>query len=184
MQPAQTGYEIIQRCFSNQECNELLTTLASVSRSRAGARHLMANTAVAAVANDPRLIDLVRPWLGNDAIPFRATLFEKSFETNWLISWRQDTPCHWPNSSISPVWGPWSVKAGVNYAHAPASVLTRVIALRLHLDQSAEENGPLRVIPGSYRAGVLSDKSVMELVSAAGYIIAAWSKVALLRCGR
>jgi ectoine hydroxylase-related dioxygenase (phytanoyl-CoA dioxygenase family) len=148
----------------------LLTVLASVLRSRAGARHLMANTAVAAVANDPRLINLARRWLGSDAIPFRATLFEKSSETNWLIPWHQDTALPLTRQFDLAGGGPWSVKAGVNYAHAPARVLARVIALRLHLDHSTEDNGPLRVVPGTHRAGVLSDESVMESVSTKGYI--------------
>jgi len=34
------------------------------------------------------------------------------------------------------VAGPWSVKAGVLYGHAPASVREAVIALRVHLDDS------------------------------------------------
>jgi ectoine hydroxylase-related dioxygenase (phytanoyl-CoA dioxygenase family) len=36
----------------------------------------------------------------------------------------------------------------------------RVVALRLHLDHSTEVNGPLRVLPGSHRLGVLSDEDV------------------------
>jgi ectoine hydroxylase-related dioxygenase (phytanoyl-CoA dioxygenase family) len=34
----------------------------------------------------------------------------------------------------------------------------------VHLDDSTEQNGPLRVIPGSHLQGVLSDEEVMELV--------------------
>jgi len=61
-------------------------------------------------------------------------------------------------------WGPWSTKEGVIYAHAPAGALERIVALRLHLDNSDQENGPLRVIPGSHRQGVLSDKQVGNIV--------------------
>ena len=62
-------------------------------------------------------------------------------------------------------WGPWSEKAGVVYAHAPASALSRVIALRVHLDESTSENGPLRVIPGSHMNGVLTDDAVAEIAA-------------------
>jgi ectoine hydroxylase-related dioxygenase (phytanoyl-CoA dioxygenase family) len=67
-------------------------------------------------------------------------------------------------------WGPWSEKAGVTYAHAPAWALSRVIALRVHLDASAADNGPLRVVPGSHLGGVLSDRTVMEFVSTNDYV--------------
>src|SRR5262249_4143220 len=54
---------------------------------------------------------------------------------------------------------------GVIYAHAPASALKRVVALRIHLDDSTSRNGPLRVIPGSHRNGVLSDSAIQEVVA-------------------
>jgi hypothetical protein len=45
----------------------------------------MANPAVAALAADSGLIAMAREMIGKDATPFRATLFEKSIRTNWLI---------------------------------------------------------------------------------------------------
>jgi ectoine hydroxylase-related dioxygenase (phytanoyl-CoA dioxygenase family) len=60
----------------------------------------------------------------------------------------------------SPEWAPWSRKARVHYAHAPAWALARVIALRLHLDDSCTDNGPLRVIPRSHTQGVLTDEQI------------------------
>jgi len=56
------------------------------------------------------------------------------------------------------------VKDGVLYSHAPASALSRLVALRVHLDPSEHTNGPLRVVPGSHRLGVLSDDAISELV--------------------
>src|SRR5262249_26133180 len=158
------GYEIRPACLSQAECDSILHSLrnASPSGTRAGIRHLMANSTVATLANDERLISLASSWLASDAIPFRATLFEKSSDTNWLIPWHQDTALPLTYRRDMPGWGPWSDKAGIHYAHAPASALERVIALRVHLDASDVDNGPLRVIPGSHREGVLSDRRVLE----------------------
>jgi hypothetical protein len=36
-------------------------------------------------------MQLAGMWLGGSAIPFRATLFEKTPGANWLIPWHQDT---------------------------------------------------------------------------------------------
>jgi ectoine hydroxylase-related dioxygenase (phytanoyl-CoA dioxygenase family) len=49
------------------------------------------------------------------------------------------------------------------YAHAPAWALKRVLALRVHLDDSSLDNGPLRVISGSHALGLLSDDEVFEI---------------------
>jgi ectoine hydroxylase-related dioxygenase (phytanoyl-CoA dioxygenase family) len=64
------------------------------------------------------------------------------------------------NESVG--WGPWSVKQGVVYAHAPAPALEKVLALRIHLDDSTLENGPLRILPGTHEMGVLSDDSIQQ----------------------
>jgi ectoine hydroxylase-related dioxygenase (phytanoyl-CoA dioxygenase family) len=55
------------------------------------------------------------------------------------------------------------MKDGLLYAHAPASALDRILALRVHLDAATVANGPLCVIPGSHRAGVLNSKAVFEI---------------------
>src|SRR6266850_7656744 len=93
MQMVDSGYDITPACLTMYDCDNIAESLSAevVRRSRAGARHLMANPVVAALANSDRLIELAREWLGGGAIPFRATLFEKSVRTNWLIPWHQDT---------------------------------------------------------------------------------------------
>jgi hypothetical protein len=38
-----------------------------------------------------------------------------------------------------------------------------VLALRIHLDDSTLENGPLRILPRTHNTGVLGDDSIHEL---------------------
>lgn len=159
------GFWIGEDLLSQQECDSLVESLSEnrEARGRAGARHLMGLPAVAEVANDPRLLGIARRTLGEEAVPYRATLFEKSGRANWLVVWHQDTALPLASRFDSPEWGPWSEKAGRLYAHAPAWALSRVLALRVHLDASTAGNGPLRVIPGSHAAGVLSDEEVFSV---------------------
>ncbi len=161
------GYAIVPDCLKQDECDALLAALAPLPRTRAGVRHLLtASPAAATVASDARLLRLAAAWLGVPApIPFRATLFEKTGEANWLIQWHQDTALPLAARFDSPDWGPWSEKAGALYAHAPAWALERVIALRVHLDGSTASNGPLRVLPGTHRDGVLTDAQVAACAS-------------------
>ncbi len=136
---------------------------AELPRSRAGLRHAMKLPAVASVAQDPRLMEVACATLGAEAFPFRATLFDKSPTANWLVVWHQDTALPLQERREIPGWGPWSVKEGVNYAHAPASALSHVLALRVHLDDSTVENGPLRVLPRTHTLGVLTDEPLHDL---------------------
>lgn len=122
----------------------------------------MSHPDVRSIACRPELLDLAREWVGPAAVPYRATLFHKSGARNWLVVWHQDTTLPLASRCDSPEWGPWSVKDGVAYAHAPTWALRNIVALRVHLDDSTDENGPLRVIPGSHREGVLSDDQVFR----------------------
>ena len=47
---------------------------------------------------------------------------------------------------------------------ARADALGGVVVLRIHLDDCGSDNGPLRVISGSRRSGVLNDDAVLEYV--------------------
>jgi ectoine hydroxylase-related dioxygenase (phytanoyl-CoA dioxygenase family) len=122
----------------------------------------MRHPIVRRIALDPRLVGLACRFLGPSAMPFRATLFDKSPHHNWLVVWHQDTALPLRERRDVSGWGPWSAKSGISYAHAPAAVLSRVIALRLHLDDSRSDNGPLRVLPGTHTYGVMSDNEVAQ----------------------
>ena len=115
MQIADSGYSIERSVFSDAECDSLIGALAEapVQRSRAGVRHLMANAVVSALAADRRLLAIVEKEIGAPAIPFRATLFDKSWQANWLVAWHQDTAVPLASRFDSPGWGPWSEKAGI-----------------------------------------------------------------------
>lgn len=162
---AARGFAVIENVLSTAECDGLLDVLQSLPfpAGRAGMRHLMRVPEIAAAARNPRLLAIAGETLGPTAIPYKATLFEKNPNANWSIVWHQDTALPLETTFEHPEWGPWSRKDGLVYAHAPAWALARVVALRLHLDAATDANGPLRVIAGSHREGVLSDDAVFEL---------------------
>ena len=132
-------------------------------RSKAGLRHAMQLAIVRYISGFPTVKEIARKVLGPRAYPFRATLFDKSLASNWLVVWRQDTALPLQRRIDTPGWGPWSTKAGILYAHAPGQVLSQILALRIHLDDSTAENGPLRVLPGTHKLGLLSDDRISEL---------------------
>jgi Phytanoyl-CoA dioxygenase (PhyH) len=177
------GYGIVEGVFSGAELAPVVAALDGhvTTRSRAGARHVLALPEIRALAGDPRLMDLAARFVGS-AQPFRATLFDKSASANWLVAWHQDTALPMRAQADAAGWGPWSTKAGILYAHAPASALERVVALRVSLDPSTDANGPLRVLPGTHVHGLLDDAAVERLareVSAIGCTVGAGGVVAM-----
>ena len=96
-------------------------------------------------------------------MPFKATLFDKSPQSNWLVAWHQDLALPIRSRVDAPGWGPWTDKGGRLYAIAPAEALRKVVALRVHVDDSSAENGPLRVLPGTHRLGRLTEERIAAL---------------------
>jgi ectoine hydroxylase-related dioxygenase (phytanoyl-CoA dioxygenase family) len=159
------GFEIAPAVLASSDIALITNALERevLDRARAAARHLMRHSAVQELAHDPRLMTIAARFVGDAAVPFRATLFDKSSINNWLVVWHQDTALPLRERREIPGWGPWSVKAGITYAHAPASALSRVVALRVHIDDSRVDNGPLRVLPGTHTLGVLPDAELARL---------------------
>lgn len=158
------GFAVLPGLFSAEWIDGLQEGIARLSpiRTRAGVRHALRLGPVDSLARHPLLKELSCAVLGTDAFPFRATLFDKSPGANWLVVWHQDTALPLRERVELPGWEPWSIKDGIDYAHAPASALSQVLALRVQLDDSVRETGPLRVLPATHTLGILSDDEIHD----------------------
>jgi len=159
------GYAILPHVVSLDSIDRIADEISrsAAQRGRAGVRHAMHLALVAKVASSSEIMTLACQVLGPQAYPFRATIFDKSPDANWLVVWHQDTALPLQNRLQTPGWGPWSTKEGISYPHAPAVVLSQVLALRIHLNDSTSDNGPLKVLPGTHRLGVLDDDRIHQL---------------------
>jgi len=160
------GFAIIPDVISREEVTAILTALEREIRShRAGFRNMLACDAVRRFVSDSRLLGIAKAVLGDRAFPFRATLFEKSQNANWIVTWHQDKALPMKRRQEKTGWGPWSQKAGVIYALAPASAMDQILALRVHFDESSHDNGPLRVLAKTHEMGVLAGDTIDALAA-------------------
>jgi ectoine hydroxylase-related dioxygenase (phytanoyl-CoA dioxygenase family) len=169
MHTSDTGFSIVESVFERRKMQRVSQALetADLPRTTAGIRNVLCVPAVRALAAHPSLVTLAARFIGNQPIPFRATLFDKSVMSNWLVAWHQDTALPIHRRVPDSTWGPWSVKGGVVHAIAPASALATVVALRVHLDDSTLGNGPLRVLPGTHTGGVLCHDEIEKMAAVA-----------------
>lgn len=119
----------------------------------------------------PVLVDFVCAVLGNNAGLVRGLLFDKPPEQTWAVPWHKDRSIViQPPSRLSDRYSPPRRKAGLWHCEPPESVLERMLSLRIHLDPSTIENGPLSVIAGSHRPGMAGD--VVCLTAERGDVLA------------
>lgn len=97
------------------------------------------------------------------ARPSKLTIFDKTPYANWKVPWHQDLTISVQERRDVPGFGPWTIKDGVPNVQPPVSVLEQVIAVRVHLDDTPEENGALRVLPGTHKLDRLSERQIAAL---------------------
>lgn len=106
--------------------------------------------------------------VGADALLVRSLFFDKIAAANWNVPWHQDRTITVRSRIETAGFGPWTIKAGMPHVQPPDSVLEEMISLRIHLDDTDESSGALKVIPGSHRFGRLSPVRVKELTESPG----------------
>jgi ectoine hydroxylase-related dioxygenase (phytanoyl-CoA dioxygenase family) len=165
------GFLVVEAVLTRGTIEQVLAEIAQVEPP-VGARprdHLYAlrqlmerSASVRELAASDAVRSLVEPILGSDAFPVQAIFFDKPPQANWKVPWHQDLTIPVREWIDVPGFGPWSVKAGVPHVQPPVDLLERMLIVRLHLDASTEENGPLRVIPGSHRHGRLPHSEIQH----------------------
>lgn len=105
---------------------------------------------------------IVESALGADAFLVGGLYFDKYPDANWKVPWHQDATITVREKADVTGFGPWTMKAGIQHVQAPPFVLYDLLTIRLHLDGCEEEQGALRVIPGSHNFGRLPTDSISQ----------------------
>jgi ectoine hydroxylase-related dioxygenase (phytanoyl-CoA dioxygenase family) len=131
------------------------------TNSRAGLRNLLAGQpAVRTAVRSPSIRRAVEAVLGPRCFAVRAILFDKTPEANWKVTWHQDLTIAVHQRRCVAGFTAWSEKEGVVHVQPPVTVLERMLAVRVHLDDCGPDSGPLRVLPGSHREGRLDAAAI------------------------
>ncbi|MBC8010759.1 MAG: phytanoyl-CoA dioxygenase family protein [Burkholderiales bacterium] len=137
----------------------------------AGTRCLLDLPAVREVAERMRETLIANGVLPRGAVAIQAIAFDKNPAANWKVTWHQDVMFPFSRAVTAPGYDLPSRKADVDYARPPRAVLEALLAVRLHIDDCDETNGPLRVAPGSHREGILRSTEIAGRVAAHGEVV-------------
>ncbi|MBF5042162.1 phytanoyl-CoA dioxygenase family protein [Aggregicoccus sp. 17bor-14] len=165
---AQEGFALVPSAISPETLADLCTALAEPlhddDRRRGGQRDVLDRVPeVQSLASSEPVRRLAEAVLGSGCFTVRALFFDKTPRANWKVPWHQDLTIAVRERREVAGFGPWTTKAGATHCHAPRELLERMLSLRIHLDDCAADNGPLRVIAGSHRAGILSATQIDAL---------------------
>ncbi len=152
------GFAIVPNCLSGQA----LKNLASLLSTNHSQRNLLRIPIVRELASSNPVRQAISTILGKECFAVRGIMFNKTPASNWKVVWHQDRTIAVRERKIMLGFAPWPIKAGVAHVQPPASVMAGMLSIRLHLDESRESNGPLRVIPGSHLDGCLTAEEIAK----------------------
>jgi len=98
-----------------------------------------------------------------EAFLVKAIYFDKPPRANWVVPWHQDIPINVKERVETEGYSKWVFRQGIHSVTPSPEINQSTFTIRIHLDDTVEENGALQVIPGSQKKR-FSEKEVRLLI--------------------
>lgn len=155
------GYEIIAGVFTFEEVQQMIDKLRDFGQQDSplfrrsnglfAIRQFLKQfpDLLPLVFND-QLKRIIHDLFGDDYFAVKSIYFDKPGESNWFVAYHQDLTISVDRKADISGYGPWTVKHNQFAVQPPLCTLQDNFTVRIHLDDTDEGNGALRVIPGSH----------------------------------
>lgn len=158
------GFAVVNKFYSDKEVIQLIDiieradTSASTFRKTAqlfAIRQFLKEVPLSAqIIFNKKLKDLISLLFGNDFFVVKSIYFDKPPASNWFVSYHQDLTISVNNKIELKNFGPWTIKQNQFAVQPPLEILQDNFTIRIHLDDTDEKNGALKVIPHSHTKGI------------------------------
>jgi hypothetical protein len=157
------GYAIAPRVVDPREVGTVGRAIDRLALRSAGTRNLLARPWCRAFVQRIKSRLASAGAFPASFVAVQCTLFDKTANRNWLVALHQDLSIPVRARVDHPSLGAWSRKEGAHFVQPPGETLERLVAVRVHIDDCGNENGPLRVVPRSHTVGRLAPSAAFEL---------------------
>ncbi|MBV4359404.1 phytanoyl-CoA dioxygenase family protein [Pinibacter aurantiacus] len=167
---ATEGFAVIDNVFSTEELTKILQTISRVDTTKPTFRKTSDLFAIRQFLKEvPETFDLIfnsnirsiiSSLFGNDYFVVKSIYFDKPEQSNWFVAYHQDLTISVDKKLDVEGYGPWSVKQNQFAVQPPLDILESNFTIRIHLDDTDENNGALRVVPGSHLKGIYRPETI------------------------
>ncbi len=164
------GFAIIPNVFSENDINTIASYIDEVDISsetfRKSANLFAIRQFLKEVPKAKRelfndnLKSIVHSIFGEDYFVVKSIYFDKPEESNWFVSYHQDLTISVNTKSDIEGYSSWTVKQGQFAVQPPINILENIYTIRIHLDDTTEENGALKVVPQSHNKGTYRPETI------------------------
>ncbi len=164
------GFAIADNVFTDKEIDDLLLTISQVDTSKPTFRKTTDLFAIRQFLKEvPAAVDkiftdklnnLIWELFGDEYFVVKSIYFDKPGSSNWFVSYHQDLTISVDKKLDMDGFGPWTTKQNQFAVQPPLDILQDNFTIRIHLDNTNEENGALKVIPASHLKGIYRPQTI------------------------
>ena len=158
------GYTIVDNVFDEKEINSIVKEIDQADTSNTTFRitndlfairqFLKELPAIKSHVFTEKFNDIITRLFGDGYFIVKSIYFDKPEKSNWFVAYHQDLTISVNQKRDMPGFGPWTVKHNQFAVQPPINILRQNFTIRIHLDDTNEANGALKVIPGSHAKGI------------------------------
>ncbi|MFC0516566.1 phytanoyl-CoA dioxygenase family protein [Mucilaginibacter angelicae] len=157
---AHDGFTVIDDIYTSVEVNAIINAIESADKTGplfrqtddvfAIRQFLKAVPHVSPLLFNERLKSVISNIFGDGYFVVKSIYFDKPGSSNWFVAWHQDLTISVDRKIDIAGYGPWTVKYNQFGVQPPLDILQDNFTIRIHLDDTDEGNGALKVLPGSH----------------------------------
>jgi ectoine hydroxylase-related dioxygenase (phytanoyl-CoA dioxygenase family) len=164
------GFTIINNVYADAEVSSLLAAIENADASgetfRKSAdlfairRFLQEVPTTLPLLLNENLKQIITSLFGIDYLIVKSIYFDKPGTSNWFVAYHQDLTISVDQRSDIKGFGPWTVKQNQFAVQPPLPTLENIYTIRIHLDETNQDNGALKVIPQSHAKQIYRPETI------------------------
>lgn len=166
----ENGFVVAEKIFTDKEIDDLLFAISQADTSKPTFRKttdlfairqfLKEVPAAQEIVFNGSLKQLIDELFGDEYFVVKSIYFDKPESSNWFVSYHQDLTISVDKKLDVEGFGPWTTKQNQFAVQPPLNILQDNFTIRIHLDNTNEENGALKVIPTSHLKGIYRPETI------------------------
>lgn len=164
------GFAIIDAVYSDEEANQILSIIENADKTNETFRKSSDLFAIRQFLKEipeakeliynTNLQTVVADLFGNNFFAVKSIYFDKPETSNWYVAYHQDLTISVDKKIELEGFGPWTVKQNQFAVQPPLEILENIFTIRIHLDDTNEHNGALKVVPGSHTKNIYRPETI------------------------
>lgn len=166
----ENGFTVINNIFSDKEIEKITKVIQNIDTSKETFRKSEDLFAIRQFLKEiPKVKDfifndnikeIIENIFGEEYLAVKSIYFDKPEKSNWYVAYHQDLTISVNRKVELENFGPWTTKQNQFAVQPSLNILENIFTIRIHLDDTDENNGALKVVPKSHSKGIYRPETI------------------------